>query len=238
MHGMFIPTLAFLMGLTGTMLAVEPEAFAEDVPSESDEPLIAKMQDVYDGTQWFQTDFVQTFRVGGGKAKKSKGRVIWLRDEGKGRVRFDYKDPDGNFFCTDGSEMLAYQKTENQHFRSKVEKSEHAAALSFLTGIGKLRENFNFSRERKLEESLEKSGKSKGIAILKATPMAADSAYKSITFFVDSPTGEIRRVRVTREDGENFFDFQGRPKFMKDKKGSPAFSCKAPDGSSEIRGEK
>src|SRR5580700_3770953 len=67
--------------------------------------------------------------------KSSHGHVIFSKP---GKMHWAYDDPAGNHVVSDGTTLKVYEASNNQMFEQAVDKSQYPAALSFLTGQGKL----------------------------------------------------------------------------------------------------
>jgi outer membrane lipoprotein carrier protein len=161
---------------------------------------VAKVQAFYDKTTTFKADFVQEFVAKLHNTKKvSKGVVTFVKP---GKMYFEYADPEGNRVISDGATLRVYEKSANQMFEQVVDKSQYPAALSFLTGTGKLTDSFTFEQVEG-----EKMG-FKGGLVLTGTPKQPSAAYKKVLFYVDKATWQVRRVLILDAQGNrNRFDF-------------------------------
>jgi outer membrane lipoprotein carrier protein len=96
-----------------------------------------------------------------------------------------------------------YEANNKQMYEQPIEKSQYPAALSFLTGTGKLDASFNF------EVFPGDQMKFPGGIVLVGTPKAATPAYSKVLFYVDSATSQVRRVMIIDGQGNrNRFDFE------------------------------
>ena len=143
-----LPSLLFALTLVCT--SVEP-AFA-DAPAAAAAPApqpqakvddtVKKVQAFYDRTTSFKSDFVQEFWVKAYNEKKSSsGSVVFSKP---GKMSWTYKEPLGNRVVSNGAQLKVYEAANKQMYEQTVDKSQYPAALSFLTGTGKLSETFNF----------------------------------------------------------------------------------------------
>ena len=107
-----------------------------------------------------------------------------------GRMRWDYANPAGKMFVSDGKWVWFYSPLTNRAERSRLKESEDfRAPLAFL--LGKL----DFSRDFKDFELRETDG----MAVVRALPKTGNVPYTSVEFTV-SAGSEIRRLLVTGAD--------------------------------------
>src|SRR6478609_905127 len=113
--------------------AASPEATAQTV---------AKVQAFYDSTTSFVSPFTQEFFVKSHNVRKeSTGKVAFSKP---GKMAWDYNNPAGNRVVSDGTTLKVYEAANKQLFEQNIDKSQYPAALSFLTGAGKLTDAFTF----------------------------------------------------------------------------------------------
>jgi outer membrane lipoprotein carrier protein len=164
---------------------------------------VACVQQVYDQSQTFATDFSQKFWVKAyNQEKSSHGHVTFAKP---GKMHWTYDDPQstGNRVVSDGVVIKVYEANNKQMYEQPIEKSQYPAALSFLTGTGKLSDSFNF------EVFPGDQMKFPGGIVLVGTPKAATPAYSKVLFYVDSGTSQVRRVMIIDGQGNrNRFDFE------------------------------
>lgn len=99
-------------------------------------------------------------------------------------------------------------------YEQPLEKTQYPAALSFLTGQGKLKENFKFTKQDSRVMRFE-SG-----YVLAGDPLQPTAAYQKVLFFIDAQTFQVRRVLILDAQGNrNRFDFI-----------TPEVNTKAPQG--------
>ena len=77
-----------------------------------------------------------------GRKTNSAGEVMFKKP---GRMRWDYEKPDKSSYITDGGVLWLYEPDDKQAFKQKLESSQLPAALSFLTGKGKLATEFDIT---------------------------------------------------------------------------------------------
>jgi outer membrane lipoprotein carrier protein len=107
-----------------------------------------------------------------------------------GRMRWDYSQPAGKLFVSDGKLLWLYTPSENRVEKMKFQESDDMRApLAFL--LGKL----HFDKEfRNLQ------GKTEGSDMrITAEPKTDNLPYSAVEFLV-APDAHIREVRVTGFD--------------------------------------
>jgi outer membrane lipoprotein carrier protein len=194
--------------VSATAAAADPPpaaapAVAGCIPSKpTPDQAVACVQKVYDASQTFTSDFSQKFWVKAyNQEKSSHGHVTFAKP---GKMHWTYDDPQssGNRVVSDGSVIKVYEANNKQMYEQPVDKSQYPAALSFLTGTGKLSDAFTF--DVKTGEEM----KFPGGLVLIGTPKSTTPAYSKVLFYVDSGTSQVRRVMIIDGQGNrNRFDF-------------------------------
>lgn len=197
----FVPVLALSL-LVPAALGTAGVARA-DVASEQAakaDAVVAKVQAFYDKTNSFKSSFTQEFTATlHNKKTTSKGAVVFSKP---GKMSWDYQDPKGNRVVSDGLRLKVYEAANKQMYEQVVDKSQYPAALSFLTGQGKLSDTFTFEVFEGEKMSFA------GGLVLVGTPKQATPAYKKVLFYVDKNTHQVRRVMILDGQGNrNRFDF-------------------------------
>ena len=161
---------------------------------------VANVQAFYDKSTTFKRDFTQKFRVKAyNHEKTSSGRVTFAKP---GKMDWVYDDPKDNRVVSDGNVIKVYEAANKQLFEQPIDKSQYPAALSFLTGTGKLSAAFDF------EVVCGDQMKFPGGYVLVGTPKQPTPAYSKVLFYVDQATSQVRRVMVIDGQGNrNRFDF-------------------------------
>ena len=171
------------------------------LPQADADALVTKVQAFYDKTTSYHCDFTQEFWVKAYNQKKSsRGKVVFAKP---GKMHWSYDDPKDNKVISDGMQLKVYEAANKQLYEQGIDKSQYPAALSFLTGNGKLSDHFNF--ELFEGEAMNFPGGS----VLVGAPKQATAAYQKVIFYVDKQTAQVRRVMVLDAQGNrNRFDFQ------------------------------
>ncbi len=203
-----VPLLAILAACASPLIAgnsradatpaVAPAAGSAPLPAVGD--VVGKVQSFYDKTHSFKCEFTQEFFVKAYNQKKtSKGRVTFSKP---GKMEWIYEEPKDNRVVSDGTTLKVYEAQNRQMFEQQVDKSQYPAALSFLTGQGKLSDTFDFQVMSGQQMNFP------GGLVLVGTPKQPTPAYQKVLFYVDAGTFQIRRAMVLDGQGNrNRFDF-------------------------------
>src|SRR5215472_13799161 len=103
---------------------------------------VQNVQAFYDKSTTFKSDFQQKFWVKAyNQEKTSSGHVTFAKP---GKMEWVYDDPKDNRVVSDGKIIRVYEAANKQMFEQPVDTTQYPAALSFLTGTGKLSQTFDF----------------------------------------------------------------------------------------------
>lgn len=199
---------------------------AAAAPSAAVQQSVASVQAFYDKSATFKSDFQQKFWVKAyNQEKTSHGHVTFAKP---GKMDWVYDDPKDNRVVSDGTLIKVYEAANKQMYEQPIDKSQYPAALSFLTGTGKLADSFDF------ELFPGEQMKFPGGYVLVGTPKQPTPSYTKVLFYVDAATSQVRRVMVIDGQGNrNRFDFLD-PKVNEPV--SPAqFTFTPPSGTSIVR---
>jgi outer membrane lipoprotein carrier protein len=201
---LLVPVCAALAARSVPLLADVNGAPAADpsvtVSGPAADRAVQEVQSFYDKSSTFKSEFQQKFWVKAyNQEKSSHGRVTFAKP---GKMDWVYDDPKDNRVVSDGNVIKVYEAANKQMYEQPVDKSQYPAALSFLTGTGRLADSFDFQLV---------SGdqmKFPGGYVLIGAPKQATAAYSKVLFYVDSGTSQVRRVMVIDGQGNrNRFDF-------------------------------
>src|SRR5580704_1376853 len=184
----------------GTLPAAPATASAPPAPSPGTAQAVDAVQAFYDKSSTFKSDFQQKFWVKAyNHEKTSSGHVTFAKP---GKMEWVYDDPKDNRVVSDGKIIRVYEASNKQMFEQPVDTTQYPAALSFLTGVGKLSDSFDFQLLPGAEM------KFPGGYVLVGTPKQPTTAYSKVLFYVDTATSQVRRVMVIDGQGNrNRFDF-------------------------------
>ena len=123
-----------------------------------------------------------------GRPKRSESGTLQLRKPG--RMRWDYDQPKGKVFVSDGKFLYLYTPEENRVEKMKFQESDDMRApLAFL--LGKL----NFDKEfRNLQSKIEGAD-----TRILAEPKTENLPYSAVEFLV-AQDSHIKEVKVTAFD--------------------------------------
>lgn len=183
-------------GAAGSATPAQPPPASPEVTNAT----VAKVQAFYDSTTSFFSPFTQEFFVKSHNVRKeSKGKVTFAKP---GKMAWDYDTPAGNRVVSDGTILKVYEAANKQMFEQNITKSQYPAALSFLTGTGKLADVFTFLMYPGASMNFP------GGNVLVGTPKQESAAYTKVLFYVDASTYHVRRALIVDAQGNrNRFDF-------------------------------
>jgi outer membrane lipoprotein carrier protein len=159
-------------------------AFAGDAALDA---LLKRVESRYNQTKTLQVLFHEDYTPPG-RAKRTESGTLVLRKPGK--MRWDYDQPKGKLFVSDGKYLWLYTPLENRAEKMKLKESDDMRApLAFL--LGKL----DFQKEfRNLQAKQE--GPDMRIT---AEPKTDNLPYSAVEFLV-APDQRIKLVKVTGFD--------------------------------------
>ncbi|OJY15251.1 MAG: hypothetical protein BGO98_22690 [Myxococcales bacterium 68-20] len=197
---LLIAAAPLLVSDASAQSAPAPAASAQPASAEATAQTVAKVQAFYDSTTSFLSGFTQEFFVKSHNVRKeSKGKVTFAKP---GKMAWDYETPAGNRVVSDGSVLKVYEAANKQMFEQNIDKSQYPAALSFLTGTGKLSDSFTFVMYPGATMNFP------GGNVLVGTPKKENAAYTKVLFYVDTSTFHVRRALIVDAQGNrNRFDF-------------------------------
>lgn len=196
----------FAAALTCSMALCADSGFAQQAPAAAAATVptvnqaVLDVQAFYNKSTTFKSDFQQKFWVKAyNQEKTSSGHVTFAKP---GKMEWVYDDPKDNRVVSDGKIIRVYEASNKQMFEQPVDTTQYPAALSFLTGVGKLSDSFDFQLLPGVEM------KFPGGYVLVGTPKQPTTAYSKVLFYVDTATSQVRRVMVIDGQGNrNRFDF-------------------------------
>jgi outer membrane lipoprotein carrier protein len=159
-------------------------AFAADVPVDR---LLHAVEARYNQAKTLQVLFTEDYTAPGHGRRTDRG-ILMLRKPG--RMRWDYSQPAGKLWVSDGKLTWLYTPDDNRVLKMKFQDSDDMRApFAFL--LGKL----HFDKEfRNLQ------ARADGTATrITAEPKSENLPYSAVEFVV-TPADQIREVKVTRFD--------------------------------------
>ena len=193
------------------LLAVS--AFAGDAALDV---LLKGVETRYNSAKTLQVLFHEDYTPPG-RPKRTESGTLVLRKPG--RMRWDYDQPKGKLFVSDGKNLWLYTPLENRAERMKLKESDDMRApLAFL--LGKL----DFQKEfRNLQ------GKSEGAGMrITAEPKTDNLPYSAVEFVVDAGQ-HIKVVKVTGFD-RSILEFRFEEEKVDPTLDAKLFQFQAPKG--------
>ncbi len=171
--------------LTG-LLALAILAWAQAPAQKS---VTAAVQDRYNRIHSLQAEFQETLSYDGRTRRQERGTLYLLRPR---KMRWDYKEPAGKMFVSDGKMFYLYSPNSNQFQKIKPKEIEDLRApLAFLLGKLDFQKEFGQLSVKSTPEAIE----------LKAGPRSPQEGYNQAVFTFDPKTYQIRRIVIDGQDG-------------------------------------
>lgn len=185
-------------------MAVAPTSHAQAAPSgslPSVQQAVANVQNFYDHTQTFKSDFDQSYLAKAyNQTKQSTGHVTFAKP---GKMEWVYDNPKDNRIVSDGTTIWIYDAGNKQVVQQNVAQSALPSVLSFLSGQGNLAKDYDFQIFDGATMNFP------GGYVLVGTPKVANPSVVKVLFYVDKATSQIRRGMVIDGQGNrNRFDFK------------------------------
>src|SRR5436190_9252592 len=139
--------------------------------------VVERVQKRYDGAADFRATFNQTLTNTAFKRHSSSTGEVLLKKPG--RMRWNYKTPDPKMYLADGDLLWLYEPEDKQAFKQDLKASQLPAALAFLTGKGKLKDEFEMSFAERSPYGTPRD------YVLSLRPKQAQPQVKEMTFVVD-----------------------------------------------------
>jgi outer membrane lipoprotein carrier protein len=156
-----------------------------------------------------------------GRPRRVEAGTLQLRKPGK--MRWDYTQPQGKLFISDGKFLWLYVPADNRAEKMKLQESDDMRApLAFL--LGKL----NFDKEFR---NLQATPVADGLRIT-AEPKSDNLPYSHVEFVV-TPDNRIANVKVTGFD-KSILDFAFSNEKMNPALDSKLFQFHAPPGAEVV----
>jgi outer membrane lipoprotein carrier protein len=174
----------------------------------------------YNRAQTLEVLFQETYSAPGQPRRAESGKLVLRKP---GRMRWDYTNPQGKLFVSDGKWLWLYTPANNQVERMKLKETEDMRApLAFL--LGKL----NFAKEfRDIQARPENDA-----TLITAVPASANLPYTKVEFLV-GPDRLIRRVKVTGYD-HSVIEFRFDQEQLNRPLDAKLFQFKAPPGAQVV----
>jgi outer membrane lipoprotein carrier protein len=194
--------LALMAFVSAAAVTSAPNASAQAVsaPLPSVTNAVQAVQNFYNQSQTFKSQFAQQYTVKAYNQVKSSTGTVEISKPGK--MNWVYNNPQGNRVVSDGNTLWAYDATNKQVAVQNVKQSALPSALSFLTGQGNLQNDFDFQIMDGATMNFP------GGYVLVGTPKQPNPTMVKMLLYVDQATSQVRRGMVIDGQGNrNRFDF-------------------------------
>jgi outer membrane lipoprotein carrier protein len=172
-----VSRLSSLLALGASVLAASPTADA----------LIKQVQDRYNGARTLSVNFVESYSIEGHRRPPEAGNLI-LRKQGK--MRWDYTQPAGKLFISDGKNLFLYTAGDNRVEKVPLKDTEDMRApLAFLLGHLEMKKEFRDFQVRAAE----------GGTWLDAAAKSDRMPYEQVEMLI-APDGSIIDLKVLGRD--------------------------------------
>lgn len=195
-------------------------AFAADPGLDK---LLKNVENRYNKAKTLEVLFNESYTPQGKPQRSESGRLMLRKP---GRMRWEYSQPKGKLFVSDGKFLWLYTPADNRAEKMKLQESDDMRApLAFLLG------RLNFDKDfRNLQARPDAAG-----TRITAEPKTDNLPYTAVEFVV-APDYQIREVKVTGFDN-SILAFA----FDREKVGPPfdakLFQFKAPPGAQVVEAE-
>jgi outer membrane lipoprotein carrier protein len=201
--------------LWACLLGVSATAGAADTTK-----LLAGVETRYNRARTLQVRFEQTYE-GAQRGPKTESGELFLRKPG--RMRWQYTQPAGKLFVSDGKFIYLYTPSNNRVERSKVKESDDLRApLAFL--LGKLDFQRDFKRFIVRQEGAD--------TWIVAEPRSDRAPFTKVEFRV-TPNYEIRQL-IVAGDGASTMDFRFEQEKVNPPLADKLFQFRTPAGAEVV----
>lgn len=194
-------------------------AFAADPGLDN---LLHAVETRYNQAKTLQVLFREDYTPAG-RSRRTDAGILMLRKPG--RMRWDYTQPKGKLFVSDGKYLWLYTPAENQVEKMSLKESgDMRAPLAFL--LGKL----NFQKEFRDIKAVEEEHGTR----ITAEPKSDNLPYSRVEFLVDGDR-RIREVKVTGYD-RSILDFTFDQEKLDPRLDARLFEFQVPAGAEVVEG--
>lgn len=161
-----------------------------DSASPAPNALITKVQDRYNHAKTLSVHFVESYSIAGHQRRPETG-TLTLRKQGK--MRWDYTQPEGKLFISDGKEVYLYTSEDNRVEKVPLKDTEDMRApLAFLLGHLDMKKEFR-------DFQTQPASSAAGDVWLHASAKDDRVPYKSVEMLI-APDASIRTLKVVGRD--------------------------------------
>lgn len=165
---------------------------AEVPPVEYPEDIAARLQVRYDAMKSLTFNFYQDIQGEmTGRPRQGSGRAVFLKGDGKARMRWDYTNPERQVLISDGTVFSMYFSNLKQLIISPAEQLDTDLTYAFFTGKGDITRDFHIRPANEDEQSTNENE----FKVIKVIPKTQHSQVQDIHLYV-SATSLIRRIKI------------------------------------------
>lgn len=177
-------------------LSVFFAAAALTAAADDNSKLLKAIEKRYNSSKTLEANFSETYTASG--RKRTETGTLYLRKPG--RARWEYGNPKGKLFISDGKDAYFYDPSTNRAEKIKLKETEDLRApMAFLLG------HLDFSKDFKDFQTRQEQG---GVWV-SANPKSDKVPYQKAQFLV-TPDSRIARLIVTGQDNSILdFEFTG-----------------------------
>ena len=125
-----------------------------------------------------------------GRPKKGSGKAVFLKNNGRGLMRWDYTSPDRQVLISDGQVFSMYFENLHQMIVTPAEKLKSDLTYSFFIGNSRLMDDFII-----LPPDPDIGGSTEGMSVIKLIPKIPHARIESIHLWVTDDS-VIRRITL------------------------------------------
>lgn len=185
--------------------------------------LLKSIEHRYNSAKTLEVHFTESYSVDG-RSRQSESGELTLRKPG--RMRWDYSEPAGKLFVSDGKDVYLYTPNAHRVEKAKLKASEDLRApFAFL--LGKL----DFAKEFKDFEMKQEGADQLIIAKAKNNKLPYEKVQMLIT-----PSDEIERLVVNGPD-LSMLTFQFKDEKLNPPVDDATFKFQMPQGATLVQGE-
>ena len=161
--------------------------FVRALSLRSADDVIQAVQNRYNGAQTLSVNFIENYSIAG-HARPPESGTLTLKK--KGKMRWDYEQPRGKLFISDGKSVFLYTSRDNRVEKIPLKDTEDMRApLAFLLGRLDLKKEFGGFQVRAGDSA----------TWLDASAKMERLPYEKVEMLI-SPDGCIRRLNVLGRD--------------------------------------
>jgi len=181
--------LAPVVGICVLAAALAPR---DGVPALDVDTLVRRVQERYDATRDFTADVTQEMTIASlGKTTTAHGTVAFKKP---GKMRWELTDGDPQVIVADGNTLWLYQPTERQVLKAPFDSAFRSSTpISFLTGVGRLAQDFEVSLDGESPTGASPTGTSPT-----GTSPAGSSEKESVVYLMLLPRRDAAAVGKLR----------------------------------------